>query len=57
MASEKPFRPHIQTRIDPKDGKRKAIGKTFYCQNCGATYLDCKCGDYQSAYATGRTRW
>lgn len=44
-------------RRDPKTGKRIAIGKTFYCQSCGKTYVDCKCAVYQSAHAKGRTVW
>lgn len=44
-------------RIDPKSGKRRQIGATFYCQSCGKTYIECECKVYQSAYAKGRTRW
>jgi hypothetical protein len=34
-----------------------AYGRHFYCQECGKSYVDCKCKVYQSAYAKGRTIW
>lgn len=56
MAIQAPSKGSVKRR-DPKTGKRRVIGETFYCQNCGKTYIKCQCEVYQSAYAKGRTTY